>query len=87
MFSHDIIFKKDPSKPQTPLFLKPKLTFQPDPIIFRPLKSLTQSNTQQNSLLRLAQEGISVYSPHTAVDAAPGGLCDFLADITVGFDR
>lgn len=31
--------------------------------------------------MRLAAEGISVYSPHTAVDAAPGGLNDFLADI------
>ncbi|TVY59590.1 Protein NIF3-like protein [Lachnellula suecica] len=49
------------------------------PIIFRGLKSITQSNTQQNTLLRLAQEGISVYSPHTAVDAAKGGLNDFLA--------
>ncbi|KAH6677185.1 NIF3 NGG1 interactin-like proteing factor 3-like 1 [Halenospora varia] len=51
------------------------------PIIFRPLKSLTLSNTQQTTLLRLAQEGISVYSPHTAVDAAPGGLNDWLADV------
>jgi len=39
-------------------------------------------NTQQLSLLRLAQEGISVYSPHTAVDAA--GLNDWLADIVTG---
>lgn len=28
--------------------------------------------------------GISVYSPHTAVDAAPGGHPDFLADIITG---
>ncbi|TVY58693.1 Protein NIF3-like [Lachnellula cervina] len=48
------------------------------PIIFRPLKALTQSNTQQSTLLRLAQEGISVYSPHTALDAAEEGLNDFL---------
>ncbi|TVY24835.1 NIF3-like protein [Lachnellula hyalina] len=48
------------------------------PIIFRPLKALTQSNTQQSTLLRLAQEGISVYSPHTALDAAENGLNDFL---------
>lgn len=52
-----------------------------DPIIFRPLKAVTLANSQQSSLLRLAQEGISVYSPHTAVDAAPGGLNDWLADI------
>jgi putative NIF3 family GTP cyclohydrolase 1 type 2 len=48
------------------------------------LKAITLGNSQQNSLLRLAQEGISVYSPHTAVDAAPGGLNDWLADIMTG---
>ncbi|KAH0613885.1 uncharacterized protein H6S33_005771 [Morchella sextelata] len=50
------------------------------PIIFRPLKSLSLRDTQQESLLRLAQAGISVYSPHTAVDAALGGVNDWLAD-------
>ncbi|KAI9816584.1 MAG: hypothetical protein M1827_001716 [Pycnora praestabilis] len=54
------------------------------PIIFRGLKALTLADTQQQSLLRLAQEGISVYCPHTAVDAAPGGLGDWLADIVTG---
>jgi len=29
-------------------------------------------------------EAIQVYSPHTAVDAAPGGLGDWLADIVTG---
>jgi putative NIF3 family GTP cyclohydrolase 1 type 2 len=48
------------------------------------LKAITLENTQQNTLLRLAQEGISVYSPHTAVDAAPGGLNDWLADVVIG---
>jgi putative NIF3 family GTP cyclohydrolase 1 type 2 len=41
-------------------------------------------NTQQSTLLRLAQEGISVYSPHTAVDAAVGGVNDWLADVVAG---
>ncbi|MCJ1391970.1 hypothetical protein MMC18_008483 [Xylographa bjoerkii] len=54
------------------------------PIIFKGLKSLTLADSQQQSLLRLALEGISVYSPHTAVDAAPGGLGDWLADILTG---
>ncbi|KHJ34590.1 putative ngg1 interacting factor [Erysiphe necator] len=54
------------------------------PIIFRPLKSLTSRNSQQATLLRLAQEGVSVYCPHTAVDAVPGGLNDWLADIVTG---
>ena len=54
------------------------------PIIFRGLKSLTLADSQQQTLLRLASHGISVYSPHTAVDAAPGGLGDWLADIVTG---
>ncbi|KAJ9623950.1 hypothetical protein H2203_005396 [Taxawa tesnikishii (nom. ined.)] len=54
------------------------------PVIFRGLKSLTLSDSQQRSLLRLAAEGISVYSPHTAIDAAPGGLGDWLADVVSG---
>ncbi|MCJ1307774.1 hypothetical protein MMC25_001422 [Agyrium rufum] len=54
------------------------------PIIFRGLKSLTLANSQQQSLLRLALEGISVYCPHTAVDAVPGGMADWLADVVTG---
>lgn len=54
------------------------------PIIFRGLKSITLANSQQQTLLRLASHGISVYSPHTAIDAAPGGLGDWLADIVTG---
>ncbi|KAJ4303611.1 hypothetical protein N0V90_002511 [Kalmusia sp. IMI 367209] len=54
------------------------------PIIFRGLKSITLANSQQQTLLRLVSHGISVYSPHTAVDAAPGGLGDWLADIVTG---
>ncbi|KAI9886585.1 MAG: 40S ribosomal protein S20 [Watsoniomyces obsoletus] len=54
------------------------------PIIFKPLKSLTLADSQQHTLLTLAQEGISVYCPHTAVDAAPWGLGTWLADVVVG---
>ena len=54
------------------------------PIIFRALKSLTLEDSQQQSLLRLASHGISVYSPHTAVDIVPGGMADWLCDIVSG---
>ncbi|KAJ5972105.1 NGG1p interacting factor 3 NIF3 [Penicillium vulpinum] len=54
------------------------------PIIFRGLKSLTFADSQQRSLLRLAQHGISVYSPHTAVDTVPGGMADWLCDVVTG---
>ena len=54
------------------------------PIIFHGLKSLTLADSQQSSLLRLALEGISVYCPHTAVDAVPSGMTDWLCDIVSG---
>ncbi|KAJ5085020.1 hypothetical protein N7532_009791 [Penicillium argentinense] len=54
------------------------------PIIFRGLKAITLNDTQQRSLLRLAQHGISVYSPHTAVDTVPGGMADWLCDVVTG---
>ncbi|KOS40736.1 hypothetical protein ACN38_g8399 [Penicillium nordicum] len=54
------------------------------PIIFRGLKSLTFADSQQRSLLRLAQHGISVYSPHTAVDTVPDGMADWLCDVVTG---
>ena len=42
--------------------------------IFRSLKSLTLSDPLQASLLRLSAKGISVFSPHTSLDAAPNGI-------------
>ncbi|KAK4463272.1 protein NIF3 [Cladorrhinum samala] len=51
------------------------------PFIFRGLKSITLSDPHQRIVLLLAQHNIAVYSPHTAIDAAPGGLNDWLADM------
>ncbi|KAG4304650.1 hypothetical protein PORY_002043 [Pneumocystis oryctolagi] len=51
-----------------------------DPVIFSPIKSLTLNDPRHKMLLRLATSGISVYSPHTAMDAAAGGINDWLAD-------
>lgn len=55
-----------------------------DPFIFRGLKSVDITDPQQRILLQLAQKNIAVYCPHTAVDAVPGGLNDWLADILCG---
>ncbi|KAI0973215.1 GTP cyclohydrolase 1 type 2/Nif3 [Xylaria arbuscula] len=57
------------------------------PVIFRPLKSLTTKDPMQAQLLRLIAAGISVYCPHTAVDAAVGGLNDWLCDILIEGDE
>ncbi len=55
-----------------------------DPFIFRSIKSVTLSDPHQRIILLLAQHNIAVYSPHTAVDAAPGGMNDWLADMLEG---
>ncbi|KAI0007888.1 NGG1p interacting factor 3 [Xylariaceae sp. FL0662B] len=56
------------------------------PVIFRPLKSLTTKDPMQTLLLRLAAERVSVYCPHTAMDAASGGLNDWLCDIILAHE-
>ncbi|KAI1332453.1 NGG1p interacting factor 3 [Xylariaceae sp. FL0255] len=56
------------------------------PVIFRALKSLTTKDPMQTQLLRLIAAGISVYCPHTAVDAAEGGLNDWLCNILLAGD-
>ncbi|KDR85916.1 hypothetical protein GALMADRAFT_132544 [Galerina marginata CBS 339.88] len=50
------------------------------PTIFKGLQSLTLSNPLQSSLLTCAAQGISVYSPHTALDSVWGGINDWLAE-------
>ncbi|KAJ3468490.1 hypothetical protein MRS44_002555 [Fusarium solani] len=54
------------------------------PFIFGGLKSITNNDPQQATLLHLAKAGIAVYCPHTAVDAAPEGLNTWLANIVAG---
>ena len=51
------------------------------PPIFKPLSSLTLANPLQKSLLLCAAQGISVFSPHTALDSVKGGINDWLSDI------
>lgn len=50
------------------------------PPIFRPVKRLTSATGRERAILRAIGAGIAVYSPHTALDAAPGGMTDWLAD-------
>jgi len=51
------------------------------PPIFKPLTSFTLSNPLQKSLLLCGARGISVFSPHTALDSVKGGINDWLSDI------
>lgn len=50
------------------------------PLFFGGLKRLNQSNPQARAAMRLIENGIGAYSPHSALDAAPGGVNDWLAD-------
>ena len=54
------------------------------PTIFAPLKSLTDDTEKSRLVLEAVRAGMAVYSPHTALDAAPGGVNDWLAEGLVG---
>jgi dinuclear metal center YbgI/SA1388 family protein len=50
------------------------------PILFRPIQRLTSDTTEGHMLLALAKAGVAVYSPHTALDNAAGGINVLLAE-------
>ena len=49
------------------------------PLPFRPIKKLTTDNIPSRLLWKLANAGVSVYSPHTAFDSAAEGINHSLA--------
>jgi dinuclear metal center YbgI/SA1388 family protein len=49
------------------------------PPIFTKLKRLVPDDARQRVLLRAIEQGLVVYSPHTALDAVSGGVNDWLA--------
>lgn len=51
------------------------------PPIFRPMKRLTMQDAKQTVLLKAIQAGMSIYSPHTSLDAAEGGINDWLISL------
>ncbi|MBI9021377.1 MAG: Nif3-like dinuclear metal center hexameric protein [Verrucomicrobia bacterium] len=54
------------------------------PLFFGSFQALEKSNPQARTAMRLIENGIGVYSPHTALDAAPGGVNDWLASLLNG---
>lgn len=53
------------------------------PVLFAPVKRIVSgpgSTAAQRVALTVIRAGIAVYSPHTALDAATGGVTDWLAD-------
>lgn len=51
------------------------------PFIFSGIKKIAPcSNPQHDSLVKLIQGGVSVFSPHTAIDSIKGGVNDWLVE-------
>ncbi len=50
------------------------------PPMFAPLRRFDATRPTDRVVMRALRAGIAVHSPHTAVDAAPGGVNDWLAD-------
>lgn len=51
------------------------------PPIFTPFKRLVLGDPKQKIILQTIRHGASIYSPHTSLDAAAGGINDWLASI------
>lgn len=49
------------------------------PPIFEPVTALTEATWKQRVLRKAIRRNIAIYSPHTALDAARGGMADWLA--------
>ncbi|MCA9289617.1 MAG: Nif3-like dinuclear metal center hexameric protein, partial [Phycisphaerales bacterium] len=57
------------------------------PPLFAPFRRLTDEDPKQRLVLGAVRAGIAIHSPHTALDAAPGGVNDWLADGLGAGDR
>ena len=51
------------------------------PLIFRPIKKVTDDNHVSRKVVKLIANGISVFSFHSRLDKASGGVNDRLANI------
>jgi len=51
------------------------------PPLFRPVRRLDGSTARLRAVLLAAAHDMAIYSPHTALDAAPGGVADWLCDL------
>ena len=54
------------------------------PPIWEPIKRIVTSDARQRIVHRAIAAGIAIYSPHTALDASPGGVTDWLCEILSG---
>ncbi len=50
------------------------------PVIWNPLKTLTDATHAERIVRGAAEAGMAIFVPHTALDGAPGGVTDWLAE-------
>ncbi len=50
------------------------------PLIFKALKCVSDKTYQQRCVVSALKYGISIYSAHTSLDNAPGGVCSKMAE-------
>ncbi len=63
------------------LRLRAQLIVAYHPVIFEPIASLGVAHWRQRLLRELVRRDLAVYCPHTALDAAAGGMNDFLVGL------
>lgn len=51
------------------------------PIMFSAIKKITADTSEGRCILTLIENNIALYSAHTNLDAAKGGLCDLMCEI------
>ncbi|XP_069100385.1 NIF3-like protein 1 isoform X1 [Pleurodeles waltl] len=61
------------------LHFKADLILSYHPPIFRPLKRITWKSWKERLVIKAFENRVAVYSPHTAYDAIPNGVNDWLA--------
>lgn len=57
---------------------KPGLIVSYHPPLFKPFKRLTQTSVKERLVVKVVEEGIAIYSPHTSLDNMDGGINDWL---------
>lgn len=57
------------------------------PLIWDPLKRISNETASQRILLRAIRAGLAVYCPHTALDAVSGGITDWLCEGVSGAEE
>ena len=78
-----ILFALDVTEPviEEAAALGAQLIVTHHPLMFDPLRTLTDDDYEARLIRRLAREDISLIAAHTCLDRAPGGVNDTLAEL------